>query len=222
MTILNWFFRPLKFVRYEDSYASCRQFLWPMLLTAIAKQQSDGFSVLLVAHFAQTFTSVQDLLENSGMDYQIVDRSVAANDFMNFSSLELSTVQLSLSHLLEPSEKVSREASVDRPISMIMVERHPLPQHDCRALAFAKGLQGPTRFGYYLAIDDVVVRRAVNDTTVVVLKQLGLKDHDLITSNLISRRLEKVLDREASQYAQDLPADSAQEWYRRNEVRLVR
>ena len=216
MGILDWLTGRPSFNRFEDSFALNRPNLWAKLKTAITSQQGQGSHVWLVAHFADTFESLQDLLDEWQIDYQICANDVTPHDVLETLRDQRETVLLVLADLVSVTDASNLNFDNSDTLSIIVVERHPRVENDRKLAAFAKSVPCPVRFGYYLAIDDVVIRRVVNDTTIRILKQLGLKDHELITSNMITRRLDKVLAREAKQYATNHRADSAQEWYELN------
>lgn len=217
MGFLDWMFRRPRCQRIEDSYAMTRDRLWPSLKRAVEQELQDGHSVWLVAHFANTFTRVQEMLAGWQMEYNIADRVITSDQGPEFIRQETSPVMLILADLLKPSgDVVDRRVENVPPVSIIVVERHPLYSHDQRLESFARSFPGPTRFGYLLAIDDPVIRAVVTDTMIEILQQLGMREHELITSNMISRRLNKVLAREELLYPSDQRADSVEEWYSLN------
>jgi hypothetical protein len=217
MGFLAWLFSKPKFNRYEDSFAMTRESLYQRLYAAVLEQQHNGQQVWIVAHFADTFWEVQNCLAQWQLDYEIVNQRLSSDAALQLVSQKQDQVQLVLAELLSPTDSVHRPSGSAISIAIIVVERHPWIVHDRQLEAFVRALPCPVRYGYYLSIDDVLVRRVVNETVVQVLKQLGMKDHELITSNLVTRRLEKVLTRDASSYSNPQRADSAAEWYELND-----
>ena len=219
MGLLDWLFRRPRFTRFEDSFAMDRENLWPSLRDSIAKQRRDGFQIWIVTHFADTFSELQDLFDQWDVEYQIGDQLMQPQFAVETSRKLGCGVLLTLAELLTPAESVDREIEGAISLSLIVVEKHPLVENDRRLESFARMISCPVRFGYFMAIDDIVVRRAVNDTTIQILKQLGMKDHELITSIMITRRLETVLSRESAKFTTNHRADSAAQWYKLNLVR---
>ena len=216
MGILDWLTGRPSFNRFEDSFALNRPNLWAKLKTAITSQQGQGSCVWLITHFADTFETLQDLLDEWQIEYLICSNELTPQSALESIRGQNETVLLVLADLVTVTNSANLNFDNSDVISMIVVERHPRVENDQKLETFAKSVPCPVRFGYYLAIDDVVIRRVVNDTTIKILKQLGLKDHELITSNMITRRLDKVLAREAKQFATNHRADSAEEWYQLN------
>ena len=54
------------------------------------------------------------------------------------------------------------------------------------------------------------------DTAHNALEMMGMSEHELITSNMVTRRLDKVLARAAESYRTNHPADSAKQWLELN------
>ncbi len=217
MGLLDWLTGQPKFNRFEDSFAMTRANLWAKLQIAIAQQQNEGRRVWIVTHFAETFVEIQNLLADWQFEYQICDQEITPLSALALTRDPSGSVLLILADLLTLADAVPTNFDDSTAISIIVVERHPLVDNDQKLEKFAKRLSCPVRFGYYLAIDDVVISRAVSETTIQILRQLGMKDHELITSNMITRRLEKVLARERIHFTQNQRADSATEWYRLNQ-----
>jgi hypothetical protein len=217
MGFLDWLTGRPPFNRFEDSFAMTRASLWAKLKTAISHQQRQGSRVWIVTHFADTFAELQDLLDEWQIEYQICDKEIQPQTALESTRDQSNSVLLILSDLLTLADSTAVAFDDSVAIAMIVVERHPLVEIDHKLAAFSKSMPCRVRFGYYLAIDDMVVRRVVNETTIQILKQLGMKDHELITSNMVTRRLDKVLTREGKQITTNHRADSAEEWYRLNQ-----
>ena len=218
MGLLDWLTGQPKFNRFEDSFAMTRANLWAKLQIAIAQQQNEGRRVWIVTHFADTFVEIQNLLADWQVEYQICEQEIRPQSAFESTRDQNGSVLLILSDLITLTDAAPATFDDSVAIAIIAVERHPLVENDQKLEEFAKRLSCPVRFGYYLAIDDVVVSRAVSETTIQILRQLGMKDHELITSNMITRRLEKVLTKERKQFTKNQRADSAEEWYRLNQV----
>ena len=98
-----------------------------------------------------------------------------------------------------------------------MVDRHPEPFRDAALEQFARDFPATTRMGYFLALNDRVLHPVVNETTLTVLKQMGIEDRGLVSSGIISKRINKVLAREQKKRTREgTPADSAEEWFELN------
>lgn len=209
--MFKWLFTKRQFQRVDDCYTMHRAALWMKLRTAITQQQSTGNSVWLIAHFPDVFETVQRGLGEWRMDYQIITQPTTPEEVVARSSKSPAQIQLALAELLVPADTIAAQ-SQSVSLSMIGLERHPLIFQEHQLETFARAVPCPVRFGYYLAINDPVIREVVNEGMIEILKQLGLQDHELITSNMITRRLHTVLARRATLADRNLQADSAAEW----------
>ena len=122
-----------------------------------------------------TFTEVQDQLEQWGLEYEIVSSKLSANELDRLSpSSESSSVGLKLILADLIPEPTSLGASLpnetEAQVAMIVLERHPQIKHDQRLEAFARSLPWKVEFGYFLALDDAVIEFSIDDQVVEILK----------------------------------------------------
>ncbi|MEM7455970.1 MAG: hypothetical protein AAF456_16590 [Planctomycetota bacterium] len=221
MSLFSRLFGPPKFIRFDDSFALDRESLWQPVGESVRQEADAGRTALLIVHFTEMFTQIQEQLEKLQLAYEVVTAPLGETDLRNLCG-EKENVFLVLAELLpEPaSVATARESTAPRPsgqFSFIICDRHPVFTRDDRIEQLARRLPERTRMGYFLALDDVVIRRAIGDTTVQVLEQLGLgRRESLIASNVVSRRLATIQKRTEAAAASSLPADSAEEWYQLN------
>ena len=221
MGLLDWLFKKNNFKRAEDAYALTREILWDGLRKSIDLPQTAGRATWLIVHFTDTFTEVQEKLEQWGLEYEIVSSRLNVNELERLGPLNTkpspSRLKLILADLIpEPASLDSSLTNVaEAQIAMIVLERHPQIKHDQRLEAFARSLPCKVEFGYFLALDDAVIKISIEDQVVEILKQLGLDD-ELISSNMVTRRLETVLKRISSGFQGDTPCNSAAEWLETN------
>lgn len=221
MGLLDWIFRKPNFHRVEDSYALTRDKLWGGLKKSLETQLQQGNSTWLVVHFLDTFTQIQEQLEQWGFEYEIVSSRLNANELERTGLLTNGSFpapfKLILAELVPEPPQLSGLLPVDiqKQVAMIVLERHPQIKHDQRLLSFAKSVPLKTEFGYLLALDDPTVVLAIDDKVTQILKQLGWQS-EMISSNMVTRRLETVLKRIANDFTGDTPCNSAQEWLQVN------
>lgn len=185
--------------RYPDSYTLTDQGLEKHLLDAIRFRHTVDRAIVLITHFPASFERIQQLLENVGISPEIAPLSFDPNFLLRL--IESSTpgtapVVLALARTLDDS-------SLDRPlaarrdlkVSFMVLERHPRLAEDRRIDQFARVWPFSVRLGYLLSLQDPVIRYCIHPTAIEVLKQLGLRDQQLVTSEMVSRILEKHLQR---------------------------
>ncbi len=168
-------------------------------------------------HFTDTFIRLQEELDTWQVDYEIVTSRIDPNHLDRSGLLATDQVKVVLAEMLtDPGSQVWLEPNLDSTIAMIVVERHPQLKYDDQVESFARNLPARVEFGYYLSLDDEVIRLVINETSIKILQQLGMNEHELIASMMVTRRLNTMLKRFADNYRSDEPADSAQQWLELN------
>jgi|MDTC01.2.fsa_nt_gb hypothetical protein len=213
MSIWKGLFGNRQFTYFDDAYALTRETLWNSLESTLKSERYEDQPVWLVVHFFDTFNWLQDRLDGSDIPYEIETSEIDAKRFSYDSSVTQKGVRLVLAKtLLAADATSSSDENLERSLAMIVLERHPLIEHDLRIESIARSFPVRVEYGHYLALDDSVVRMVVNEATIKILQQLGMNDHELITSAMLTRRLKKVLRRMQSSFESDLAADSAADW----------
>ncbi len=216
MSILNWLFGKPSFHRYEDSFALTRELLWAAIQKATEQCLSDGQLVVLVTHFPSTFERLQKCIGEWETDYCIVDRTMDQNWFTHLADSDFKKVHLVLSDFLTSFESGPVHDLANRQMALLVCERHPNIAHDHLVETFARTVPIPTQLGYFLALDDLVVKNTIEAGTITVLLQLGMNEHELITSRMVKRRIDKILKRQMLENGTDHRADSPGQWYALN------
>ena len=211
--------------RYADSFAMDRQSLYRLFRPALEQQLELPRTIVIAAHFPDEFFALQDRLADWEIDYQIITRPLDRQWLQDQRSEvekrppsppNQAIVYLALAEfLIDTSFDVTE--STDLPLALMMFDRHPDVMKDDGVLAFAESFPARSELGYFLALNDVVVQNVVNEPLLNLLKTFGAEDQGLITSNMVSKRLEKVLRRHAAKRTAAFEsADSASNWYELN------
>ena len=226
MGLFDWFKRDTNFKRYDDAFALTRPALWKALHTAIESARQESKNVWLVVHFTDTFSELQNQLESKGVDYEIVSAPITSNDFDRSELFQQGPVRIVLSDLLPESVTSGSDFSSGQPatpdttlndvLAIIVCECHPHYLHNERIAEFAKRIPFRVELGFFMSLDDTVLKSFINETTIRIMKQLGMGEQELVASNMISRRLNTMLKRNAVNFTSDRPASSAEEWIELN------
>ena len=189
MSIWKGLFGNRQFTYFDDAYALTRETLWNSLESTLKSERYEDQPVWLVVHFFDTFNWLQDRLDGSDIPYEIETSEIDAKRFSYDSSVTQKGVRLVLAKtLLSADATSSSDENLERSLAMIVLERHPLIEHDLRIESIARSFPVRVEYGHYLALDDSVVRMVVNEATIKILQQLGMNDHELITSAMLTRR----------------------------------
>ena len=220
MSLIEWITRRPGFRSLEDSFAINRQSMLVGLKKAIVQQQERCDEVWLVAHFFDTFGVLQEFLGDAEIDYQIVDRNVDHPEAVDAGEARAGVVKLVLASLVTEPPAVKEPAGARKrkraSLAMIVCERHPHYSYDKRLFEAVKKINASITFGYVLSLEDIVVKQIVSPMTLLVMKQLGLDDQELIASHYLSRLLERRLIRDGVGYVGDQEAESAERWIELN------
>jgi len=202
-----------RLTRHPDSFALTRAALWNSIAKSIQLQQSMDKSVWLVAHFLETFTDCQEMLEQNGIDYVVETEPVSESWFRDHEKSDGSHVRLLLADLARPLVVDPDAEAVPFRIAMMAVERHPFGPKDDLLLEFASTLPAKVEIGYFLSLDDEIVKRMVPPQMIDLLKAMGLQEQDLISSSMVTKRLKKLIERGSQNGDATVAAESAEQWF---------
>ncbi len=210
----------IRFRRHDDAYATTRTTLWQCVAKSVAVQLKLGRSIWLVAHFPDTFVQLQEQVDQWGIDYSIARHPITADSLNgpNQHLLSPGSVHLVIADLL-PSTVGIADQSRHENVAAMVVERHPWMPRDVDLCEHFKSLTKTghsVELGYFLAFDDSVVASVLNETTLEVLKQLGLASNSLINSTALTRRIERQLKREQTLYHDEIDTDNVELWLQAN------
>ena len=198
MSLSDWWRRfrngRLNYRRHEDAYAVDRPALWKALRQAMLRQQSLGRTVWLVAHRESTFLDLQDQLADWNCGYEIPMAALVPQDVPPDSVLDPASVKLILAPLLLAPIATGRPVGnmiTDSPLAVMVLDRSFDWASDQQIESFCRTLPLPVELGYLLSLDDPVVADVVDPTSRLVLEQLGMQRHGLITSTMITARIRR-------------------------------
>ena len=202
--------------QHPDTFALTRSALWGSIAESIKLQQSMGKSVWLVAHFPGTYTDCQAMLESHDIDYFVETEPISESWFREHAAAADPHVRLLIADLLKPLEFEEGDTTgFQNRIALMVAERHPWGPRDERVLDFADSLPTKVEVGYFMALDDELVKRMVPPQMIELMKTMGLQEHDLISSSMVTKRLRKLIHRlaESGDREGDEAAESAAEWF---------
>lgn len=212
--MFDWLFGKTNYYRFQDSYALTQETTFQGMLDALSARLAKGEVVFLFAHFPKMFAEIQERLSQSKLEYEIVSEPI---DFGTVSQLakQSDRIYLSLAQMLRRNENSLQEAETQS-LAVVSAQRHPMPKYDQLIEDWCRQLPFPVELGYFLSLDDPVISHVISEQAKKLMAQLGLGDNELVTSDMVSRRLKKVLNRKAATVIEEIDADSAAEWIEAN------
>ncbi|MEM9410550.1 MAG: hypothetical protein AAGA30_05520 [Planctomycetota bacterium] len=168
--------------------------------------------LLLIVHFPDTFAELQDVLAEWEFDYQILDHRISPIDLKSQGHFKL---VLGLAELLI-DENHHCTAESDQKLSVIVAERHPSGKYDARLESYFRSARIRIDLGYLLSFEDATLKSIVNESALKIFDMFGMGENELVTSNMISRRIDRSQKRIAREVISNHPAESAEAWLKRN------
>src|SRR5690606_32206653 len=132
--------------------------------------KSETVAILLVAHFPDVFSRLEEIAHQQTWD--VPCEVVSATN---------------LNPHLASGLNLDESAVID----VIVAERHPLPSVDDQLQEFADELPCRCRFSHHVSFDDAVMKAFAGDGVRDLLKQVGLKEDEAIESQMVSRRIRR-------------------------------
>ena len=174
-----------------------------------AARSAEGL-VLVLAHFPHT----RDAIEAALRGRVEVERAESPADVRALlAAPETRAVGLALvEHLPEDSPAVVGQTT--KPLSILVVERHPLRAHDDRVEQLARTLPYPSRVQFHLALDDALLERFVPERIRALFEQLGMSPDEEISHPLVSEAVEGVQRQvaRAEPPQEEVEVRSSEEW----------
>ncbi len=205
------------FKRYLDAYGINQATKLNCLEHALRRQLAVGQVTLVIAHFPETFAGLQNFFDERSIEYQIGQQSIEYEQIRLHVERQQSEVLLVLAETLKmPPPKVSTDLPKKMEAAAIVVERYPKPQNDLAIEDFCRSLPYRSRLGYFLALDDPTVREAVGNNLIELMKQLGMGDSEMISSEMLTSRINRSLNRKFADLRNEVLTDSAADWFLHN------
>jgi hypothetical protein len=152
-------------------------------------------AVILAAQFDDCLAELQAMLEAKQLP-----GPVTATLVEELASISAAKAPLAESQLIE----------------IVVAERHPLRSRDEAVLQFARSLPGRCRVTFHVSLEDPLMKLFAGEWVENLLRQLGLKEHEVIRSRLVTRRIVAAQSRIESNSRGNERCRSAQEWLERN------
>ena len=213
--MFNRLFRKSSFYRFQDSYAFNSQAVANAIKEAIQARVDQDETVLLLAHFPERLNELEEMLDQFEIPFVIGAERLDDPELLRIRSKSPGRVILTMAGMLSRADQ--KPLRKDEPSVAVMVaERHPLPRYDQEIKLWSQWLPFPVQLGYFLSLEDPVVSYAIDDQVKLLLSHFGMGQNELVTSNIVSRRIDRVLNRRAKSVFNEVACQSSTEWMAAN------
>ena len=215
MGLFDWFTPRRRIDLLEDRVWYDRHAKWTGIAREIQNRRAYDRRIVIVAHFPQSLADACDVFDVTGIDFQQLSEPIRADELMAENSPLPQTMALLAEQLADDAGRLIDDASQE-PATLLVIERHPLPEPDERIVEFARQIPGRPRVRFHLALDEPLMRRLGGNWLPAMLKHLGMERTEPIQSAMVSRSLRKAQRQLRDETSLDEPAQSAEEWFQRN------
>ncbi len=213
--MFKWLSGKSRFIRYPDNYAQTDQVMIKQVCQCANQQLEQGDLVFVVVYFPAMFEQIQRAFDELGIEYQVVLNAIDFQANATELARKPSEIRLALANsLLMESPPGSSQSTLE--ISMIMCEPIPLVRTEDEFNYALRHTPHMIKLGYFMSLEHALVKYCLTDKMMILLEQLGIGKHELISSELISRRVRTRLSQLQGKRDQWDDADSAEEWLRIN------
>ncbi len=211
-TIRSLPFGRRSFEIYPDSFAYNRAKLVTGIIQMAIERANHGEWVIVSAQFADGFLELENAMTASGADFTVLPPSVST-DVLAGSRLMLG-LTTSLQSLTDREFEQARNQSGETPtrLNVMVLQRHPFRKNDDACTAALKLIPLHVRIGFFLSLDDPLLEVGVPEGVFEILQQMGMSHHQLVSSQMLTRRIQATQRRVAAVVTDLKPADSVQEW----------
>lgn len=198
---------------HPDTFALDRVNLYARIEQTIREQLGQKKTVILAAHFPDEFFRLQDQLAAWNLDYCMVTRSLDRQWMLDYRDHDTSVPFLSLAEMLIDS-RFHNEPPWPHKVALMMLDRHPLASRDESLKQLAAQFPASVELGYFMAMDDRILRESIPASMIDLLRQMGFDDHGLITSSIVFKRVRRWLaEIEKDLETPPVAADSVEQWF---------
>lgn len=215
--MFKWLRSQQNFEKVADSYAITRTRVNEAIIDLALDQIKRGRTPLIISHFPDTYTQLESAFAERAIVIDVCDAS-------DFSSLLSELIEQPQGKPIfcwsgifcEDSDTIDRPF-IEKPLSAIVSERHPDVEVDSKVIDYLRGCARNVRIGWYASFDDELVQYCVGENGIQLMKLLGMKRDDVITSELLSRKMDRTLmSRRLIIDSDGSLCGSAGEWITRN------
>jgi hypothetical protein len=215
--MFGWLASKNKYERFPDSFASKRERIVQSITDTAVREIGKNRITLIVTHFPATYADLSDSFDRHALSYQVLDTDRPLEQFKLYSAKPQISPILSWSgSLLRAQSSVgpanSKLNRLERPLSIIVAERHPRWLVDEDIAQICREMSSDVKIGWYVSFEDPVVKKCLGENGIQLMKMMGMKSNEVITSELLSGRIGRVLRSKSMQCDPSIELTSAEQW----------
>ena len=209
--MLRWFGQRKRFEHVPDTFTQRRVQIVNAIIDIARKEAGKRRLTLLLSHFPEAFAELQLAFDCVNAKYTMLDGEDPEGQLQQivFEQLQQPVLGWSGSFLSAGELESDRW---DIPMSIIVIERHPRVEFDVTLRRYFRRLSNDVRIGWYLSFEDPVVNACIGQNGIDLMKLLGMKFNDVITSEMLGARINRVLKSKNRKCDPNLEFKSAKHW----------
>jgi len=179
------------------------------LCADISAAQSSGRSVLLLSHFDATVALLATSLR---------ERSITFSSTMPAEPCgsPAGTVWLGLARAFQVESQLTSPQIPGAGLDIMVAEHHPMRSRDQAIIDAAGKLSCAAQVSFYFSLDDPLMKYFGAESIKGLFERLGIDKSECISHQLINTAVRKAQEKIERKVGKDLPAHTAEDWFRYN------
>ena len=209
--MLRWLGFHRQFEHVPDTFTQRRAKIVNAIVDVAHKETKKGRQVLLLSHFPEAFAEIAQALEDRAVQYVTLDGNepVIQVHKTATSQIPLPAIGWTGSFFELPLDEIDQ---LDAPLSIVVIERHPRPEYDRVLVKNFRRISNDVRIGWYLSFEDPVVQTCIGHNGIELMKLLGMKQDDVVTSEMLGNRITRMLRSKTMKCDPSIEFESARQW----------
>ncbi len=190
------------------------------LADGVAASRAAGAAALVVYHFRDTGSAAAAALESRGVPHRAVPgfAEILSPDSAAWKQEGVALLLLAGSIPVGVRTDEKRVAKDRRrpPLHVHAAEHHPMPERDRDVLSLDRCWPMLTEFRCYTALEEPWMARFCGEGVRKIMRAMGMDENTCIEHAAVAASIRSAQEKLAAGVGRDLPADSIEEWARKN------
>jgi hypothetical protein len=200
VSIWNWLFGRSQPASSPDKFWVSNNAALSGLAKQVREDLPNNDLLIVASHFPGRLEEIRERFDSESIPVRLIDRPIRASlidrefdrgaDRVVTLALTNSLVRDVQSPAVDPSHKVR----------ILVRERHLLRSFDQHVEGFAAGLPCSASLEFFVSMDDALLQMFTDASVRDLLRRMGMKEDEVLSSSLIGRRLKGAQDRVQERY----------------------